>query len=185
MAILKEREFGKIPEWAMRGQVSLLNYSYRAEAHCALLANARGHIHPTIKRPSPEFSLWRQYFEEHLGGYNSAIERLLSAEPLQAEMTVPEGEPQWFDPSFEPNARWIERPYVQLGSRPLLRPPIPIGEDYYAMVAKYGIPVEREKLKKLDRLINTPDSETPETVREKLGITPEAWDAMPDARKHA
>lgn len=185
MATPTEREFGKIPDWAKYGPISLRNYSFRAEAHCAARAVDRGHVYPTIKRPSAEFSLWRQYFETHLGGYPPSFERLLMAEPGQLEMTVPEGEPQWFDPSFEPDHSWVERPYVQVGSRPLHRKPIPPGQDYFSMVRKHGIPVDREIPQKLERLVQTPDSETAESVREKLGITPEQWDAIPDARKRA
>lgn len=182
MATPTEREFGKIPDSAKRGPISLQNYSFRAEAHCAQRADARGRIHPTIERPSAEFSLWRQYFEMHLGGYPPAFERLLIAEPKQHQMTVPEGEPQWFDPSFEPDHTWIERPYVQIGSRPLERVPIAQGEDYYSMVAKYGPPLERVKAKKLVEVI---DVETVEQIQARLGITPAQWDAIADAPKDA
>lgn len=140
MAQLSERKFGTMPDWANRGPVTLRNYPYRAEAHCAAHRDERNGEHPTIKRPSPGFSLWRQYFETHLGGLPAAMERLLQAEPERAEMTVPEREPTWFDPSFEPDLHWVEREYVQMGARPIARAPIEGASDYHAMVKKHGVP---------------------------------------------
>lgn len=68
------------------------------------------------------------------------MERVLLAEPERAEMTVPEREPTWFDPTFEPDSRWREREYFQAGSRTIDRPPIVGTSNYYEMVKKHGIP---------------------------------------------
>ena len=72
------------------------------------------------------------------------MKRLLQAEPENAEMTVPECEPTWFDPTFEPSPRWLEREYVQMGSRAREWSPIEGASDYYAMVRKHRAPVPRK-----------------------------------------
>lgn len=178
----KQREFGEIPHSAKTGPITLRNYSYRAEAHCK--AKGRG-PYPTIKVGTDDFRLWRQYFERHLGGLPMAMQRMLENPDDERQMTVPEEFPQWFDTGFEPDPRWRETEFFVTAPPGRKWPPIPPGQSFREMVAKHGVPVDHETPQKLERLINTPDSETPETVREKLGITPEAWDAMPDARKRA
>ena len=95
-----ERAFGKIPDWAKLGPISLKNYDYRAEAHMALHSVKRASQHPTITRQSPEFLEWFEYFERHLGDLNWAMNALWRGQI--GEMTVPEERPQWFDSSFAP-----------------------------------------------------------------------------------
>lgn len=104
MAKPVQRKFGTIPEWAKTGPIGLRNYPYRAEQHCSVQGQKRNGLHPTITHNGPDFPLWHQYFERHLGGRPTAFEMLLS----QAinEMTVPEPVPQWFDPSFVPDPTW-------------------------------------------------------------------------------
>jgi hypothetical protein len=73
-----------------------------------------------------------------------AMQRMLENPNDQRQMTVPEPLPQWFDPSFSPDPRWQPREFVLMGSLGRKWPPIPEGQDYSAMVAKHGIPVERD-----------------------------------------
>lgn len=49
-------------------------------------------------------SVWHEYFAGHLGGFPWAMRALLAREIWG--MTVPEQLPQWFDPSFTPDARY-------------------------------------------------------------------------------
>jgi hypothetical protein len=98
------RKFGEVPEWAKTGAISLANYPYRAEAHCALKSRDRGGMHPTITRTSPDFVTWVEYFRLHLGGDPLSLQMLMDASMV--EMTVPELVPQWFDPSFTPSIHY-------------------------------------------------------------------------------
>jgi hypothetical protein len=100
----KERKFGEIPDWAKTGPIDRLNYSCRAEKHCAVHGVTREGSHPTIKRGDPNFRLWAEYFDRHLGGRPMAFAML--CEGSIKEMTVPEPTPQWFDPSFTPTPGW-------------------------------------------------------------------------------
>jgi hypothetical protein len=100
----QERKFGVILEWAKAGPIDAKNYSLRAEAHCKLQSPAREGEHPVITLQSREFPAWQEYFERHLGGRPMAFRMLLDGSIR--EMTVPEQVPQWFDPSFAPDARW-------------------------------------------------------------------------------
>ena len=100
----KERPFGQIPDWAMKGPIDLKNYNYRAEKHCVERSSKRGGEHPTITRDSPDFLLWREYFERYLGGRPWAFKALLDGRI--SSMTLPEPMPQWFDSTFEPTAGW-------------------------------------------------------------------------------
>jgi len=136
------RVFGEIPDWAKTGQITLRNYSYRAEAHCKAKTAERQGAHPTIKLGTDEFRLWRQYFEEHLGGLPMAMQRMLENPDDQRQMTVPEPLPQWFDPSFAPDPRWQPREFVLMGRPGRKWPAIPEGQDYFAMVRGHGAPVE-------------------------------------------
>lgn len=141
----KPRAFGEIPHWAKTGPITLRNYGYRVELHCQAKAAERNGTHPTIKIGTDEFRLWRQYFECHLGGLPVVMERMLqNPNDDRREMTVPEIPPQWFDPSFIPDPGWQEREYVQMGRPGRKWPPIPEGQDYFSMVRKHGIPVNRE-----------------------------------------
>ncbi len=94
-----ERKFGVIPEAMKSGPVTVKNYPYRAEAHCATQSAARKGLHPTIKKGEPEFAVWLDYFDRHLGGRPLGMRMMLDGG--MAEMTVPELNPEWFDPSFE------------------------------------------------------------------------------------
>lgn len=94
------------------GPVSLRNYAFRAEAHCALKSSGRMGEHPIIRLESPELAAWQEYFEVHLGGRPFMFTKLLDKSLL--EMTVPEPVPQWFDSSFVPDPRW--RPHVMPGA---------------------------------------------------------------------
>ena len=58
----------------------------------------REHVHPTIKIGDSDYNQWKLYFENHLGGFPLAFRRLLDAS--QAEMTVPERLPEWFDLTY-------------------------------------------------------------------------------------
>lgn len=136
-----ERVYGEIPAWAKTGPITLRNYSFRAEAHCKTKTAERQGAHPTIQLGADEFRLWRQYFEEHLGGLPMAMHRMLQNPDDQRQMSVPEPLPQWFDPSFTPDPRWQPRDYIQMGSRPVARPLIPECQDYTAMVKKHGRPI--------------------------------------------
>jgi hypothetical protein len=98
-----ERKFGEMPFWAKTGPIDHRNYSYRAEAHCARKSRERDGMHPTIKRDGPTIRLWKEYFDRHLGGRPKAFKMLMDGSIM--EMTVPEETPQWFDPSFEPQAK--------------------------------------------------------------------------------
>lgn len=110
----KERLFGAMPPWAKTGPIDLRNYNYRAEAHCADRSKDRDGLHPTISLESAELPAWSQYFERHLGGHPRAFQLLLDGTIV--EMTLPEQEPQWFDPSFFFDPRW--RSAVQRAAEP-------------------------------------------------------------------
>lgn len=129
-----ERAYGSMPDWAKQGPISLRNYPYRAEAHCAQKSSQRQGVHPTVTLDSPEGRLWRQYFEVHLGGLPFVMEMLVTK--ALAELTVPEPVPMWFDPSFEPRADYVSPEYVQRGSPPRHHPPIPAGQDYDTLRAQ-------------------------------------------------
>ena len=103
---MTQRKSRAIPEQAKMGPIDLKNYSFRAEAHCALKSPGRQGAHPAIKAGSKEFWLWNEYFDRWLGGRPFVFKMLLDAEPGAREMTVPEAEPQWFDPSFQPTPNW-------------------------------------------------------------------------------
>lgn len=137
-----ERAYGEVPHWTKTGPITIRNYRYRAEAHCKSKTAERSGAHPTILLGTDEFRLWRQYFERHLGGLPLVMQRMLENPDDKRSMTVPEPLPQWFDPSFEPDPRWSAREYVQMGSRPAERPPIPEGQDHPAMIKKHGVPRE-------------------------------------------
>lgn len=141
MAKQSERMFGQVPDWSKTGPIGLRNYPFRAEAHCHQRSSDRQGHHPTIKLGSVECDQWRQYFEVHLGGLPHAMEMLLGGKIV--EMTVPEPVPMWFDPSFEPDPKWVARPYEQRARPGRLHPETPPGEDYYAMFEKYGAPIGR------------------------------------------
>jgi hypothetical protein len=104
MAKSAERAFGTMPDWARTGPIDLRNYNYRAEKHCADRSAARGGEHPTVTLTSPDFMLWREYFDRHLGGRPWAFKALLDGRINS--MTLPEQQPQRFDPSFVPRAGW-------------------------------------------------------------------------------
>jgi len=106
--VTKERKFGAIPEWAKTGPIDRLNYSCRAEKHCSIHGAKREGEHPTINRDNPNFQLWAEYFDRHLGGRPMAFAML--CEGAIRDMTVPEPIPQWFDPSFEPTPGWRAPP---------------------------------------------------------------------------
>lgn len=93
-----------MPEWAQTGPIGPKNYNFRAEAHCAGKSGTRGGNHPTITLQDPNFVLWQEYFDRHLGGRPKAFKMLLDVSIK--EMTVPEPVPQWFDPSFTPQFGW-------------------------------------------------------------------------------
>lgn len=93
-----------MPDWAKTGPIDVRNYSFRAEAHCALKSAERTGIHPVITLDSGEFPAWQEYFDRHLGGRPKAFAMMLDA--TIREMTVPEQVPQWFDPSFAPQLGW-------------------------------------------------------------------------------
>jgi hypothetical protein len=128
----KERPFGTIPDWAMKGPIDLRNYNYRAEKHCAGFSAKRAGEHPTITRDSKNFMVWREYFERYLGGRPWAFKALLDGR-IQS-MTLPEELPQWFDPTFTATPGW--RP---AGERPPVKPPTPAAPaDPVGNYAKYG-----------------------------------------------
>lgn len=104
MAKQQQRKFGTVPEASKTGPVSLLNYHFRAEMHCAGKGKDRADNHPTLTRDAPDFHTWQQYFEQHLGGRPIGFRMLMAGEI--SELTVPEQVPQWFDPSFEPDPKW-------------------------------------------------------------------------------
>mgnify|MGYP001613941793 CR=1 FL=1 len=96
--------YGKIPEWAKKGPISLKNYDYRVEQHNASHSVERGGEHPIISLDSHEFPLWHEYFTSHLGGLPWAMRAVINKEIWS--MTVPEKIPQWFDSSFIPNPKY-------------------------------------------------------------------------------
>lgn len=102
-----KRKFGAMPEWAKTGPIDRRNYAFRAEAHCAQRAAERSSEHPTIRINTPEFRAWEQYFTRHLGGYPKAMQMLIDRSIV--EMTVPEIQPEWFDPNFIPNPHYKGR----------------------------------------------------------------------------
>jgi hypothetical protein len=191
---MKKREYGEIPNWAKRGPITLANYSLRAELYCKLRGRTE---HPTIERGTTACERWQSYFQYHLGGYPQAMWMLI--EGRIKEMTVPEDDPEAFDqdwPGLAPTATLVDPPL----SRPRALPPIPPGQDYFSMVKKYGIPVERPKQAwhSLDELVaalkngtfkdgpsRAAHSETAETVRAKFNLSQEQWDAIPDAPPRA
>jgi hypothetical protein len=98
MAVKSERKFGDIPYWAKQGPITGANYSYRAEQHCA--ASGRD-SHPTIKRGMASLDEWWEYFG-YLGQIPVAFQRIIDDPNSEAEFTVPEERPQWFDHRFVP-----------------------------------------------------------------------------------
>lgn len=157
------RKLGEMPLWARVGPIDLRNYNYRAEKHCADRSNDRGGKHPTITLMSPELPFWRKYFEHWLGGHPWAFQRLLDAQI--AEMTVPEQEPQWFDPSFDP-----QREYPQPR-------PAPIYQGEYERVRK-GF---NDLLAHLRAgTVGKEATFTPDAVKRKYGISDEEWNRLPD-----
>jgi hypothetical protein len=96
----KDRKFGEVPEWAQHGPITLQNYSFRAELHCKLMGRTE---HPTIVLGTTECERWRSYFQYHLGGYPQAMWMLI--ERQIKEMTVPESDPQVFDPNWYDDGR--------------------------------------------------------------------------------
>jgi hypothetical protein len=95
-----ERKFGSMPEWAKTGPIDAHNYSYRAEAHCAIKSLTREGSHPTLTLTSPDLPVWTEYFDRWLRNRPLCFRMLMDASIK--EMTVPEPVPQWFDPSFIP-----------------------------------------------------------------------------------
>lgn len=136
-----ERAYGAIPEWAKTGMITLRNYPYRAELHCFERSGERKGTHPTVKLENPEGKLWRQYFEVHLGGLPHCMVMLITERII--EMTVPEPVPMWFDPSFEPDPKYVSPEYVEPRFPGRYWPPIPEGQDYETMLRQYGAPVGR------------------------------------------
>jgi hypothetical protein len=139
----RERAYGEIPDWAKQGPIDLANYSFRAELHCRDRSKDRTGAHPTIVRGTEEFRVWREYFEKHLRGYPRVMQLMLENPQDRREMTVPEKWPQWFDPSFKPDPKYVEPEYHPAVRPALLRPAIPIGADYASMVKVYGRPIGR------------------------------------------
>jgi len=86
------------------GPISLKNYDYRVEQHNYQHSVERGGEHPTISLDSPDFPVWHEYFEVHLGGLPWAMNAIINKEIWS--MTVPEKLPQWFDISFVPNPKY-------------------------------------------------------------------------------
>lgn len=121
-----ERKYGEIPEWAKAGEIGLRNYDLRVEAHNAERSAKRGGSHPIITRKSTEFRLWHEYFARHLGGFPWAFQALLD-EKIES-MTLPEQEPQWFDPSFAATPGYRVPP----------PPPEPTEEQRLRMKAKFA-----------------------------------------------
>jgi len=55
----------------------------------------------------PEFVEWRHYFESHLGGYPVVFKMILDEPHSEREYTVPELQPEWFDPTYQlPGNNW-------------------------------------------------------------------------------
>jgi hypothetical protein len=166
---MPKREFGEIPSWAKHGPVTLANYSFRAELYCKLAGRKE---HPTIELGTTECELWRSYYQYHLGGYPQAMWMLVQNQIK--EMTVPEEDPELFDPSWigpGPTATLVEPPrhgrFNPLPPDPLADPLTgfhPVGtvlSDFTEASKLYGKPLEQgEPLRERAQPIGRPPEPT-------------------------
>ena len=105
----KKREFGKVPDWALKGNVTLRNYDLRAEFH---MANSTKSFTPYLRLPGKieegeeiaDYIGWMQYFMLHLGGFSRQV-RMFVEEQIGA-LNVPEQTPEEFDPMFKRRPVW-------------------------------------------------------------------------------
>ena len=87
-----------------REPISKGNYVQRALEHCLAQVD-RGGIHPTISQGMPEWDEWLVYFDQHLGYRPVALRRVMAGDGKNADYTVPELHPEWFDSDYQPRSR--------------------------------------------------------------------------------
>lgn len=82
----------------------------------------------------PEWRVWRQYFEAHLGFLPSGI---IDAMAKRSKMfLVPTQWPSWFDAAFMEDPHWHPT-----RKAPQPREPMPASADYATMLARHGRPL--------------------------------------------
>ena len=166
---LRERKFGEIPAWARPGPVTGKNYPFRAEAYCAAIGDARGRMHPTVKKGMPEFYEWWEYFERHLKHIPVNFQTIIDEPHSQREFSVPELRPEEFDGSFIHNRAWSSRQRTWEDS------------NTEEEKAEYVTAMNRELIDLGFSFGGSPKLvETPDRVRDKYQISPEQWNAIPD-----
>jgi hypothetical protein len=141
------RKFGAMPEWAKTGPITVENYSYRAEAHCALKSAEREGIHPTITIESEAFPAWRNYFDQHLDG-RPLIFRML-VDSVIREMTAPEPVPQWFDASFNGKSYENSQAFSDSYALPRARSRLPLPLEGPGARANLFVPTSNSHYAKL------------------------------------
>lgn len=95
----QQRPLGTMPLWATTGPVTWKNYHYRAEGYCARKSSERSGQHPEIGNQSPELADWIRYFD-WLGGQPFLFARMIEWPTVGHTFTVPELQPEWFDPDY-------------------------------------------------------------------------------------
>ena len=88
-----------------RDKITPENFFDMAIVHIKARSEDRGGLHPIIRKGMPEFLLWWEYFDRHLGKIPWAFQRVVN-EPIGNSFTAPEADPTWFDPSFSPSPSW-------------------------------------------------------------------------------
>jgi hypothetical protein len=118
----------------------------------------RDGAHPVIEIGTPEFKLWCQYFDNHLGG-RPAVFKMLIDNKISC-MTVPEPVPMWFDPTFDPSAPAPRKPPQ----------PFPI------MAPRYNVLVRPNRPRYAEMVERSRSSDPRDYLIDHAGIwIPEAW----------
>ena len=179
-----DRKFGEIPEWATKGDITLENYDLRVEAH-GMKVGWKDNW-PLLSRienipGTANAGAWDLYFRDVLGGFPKTYQ--LYRDGIINALNLPEKHPGDFDRRFYnlkgvPEIGEATEVAVETWAEENLDKAEPL-EYRQEVVKRIKNEMRGHGFKfKGDKEVAV---ETAESVRVRLGLSQEEWDAIPNA----